>query len=50
MALKQYPKIQYLVTHRSISPETRASDPGSRWIRSGRFAALASELGLEPVP
>jgi LysM repeat protein len=50
IAIKQYPKIRYLVTHRAISPETRASDPGSRWIRSGRFAALASELGLEPVP
>jgi LysM repeat protein len=50
IAVKQYPKIRYLVTHRAISPETRPSDPGSRWIRSGRFAAMASELGLEPVP
>ncbi len=50
MALKQYPKIRYLVTHRAISPETRMMDPGARWIRSGRFAALAAELGLEPIP
>jgi LysM repeat protein len=50
MALKQYPEVRYLVTHRAISPETRASDPGARWIRSGRFAGLAAELGLEPVP
>jgi N-acetyl-anhydromuramyl-L-alanine amidase AmpD len=50
MTLKQYPKIRYLVTHRAISPETRSADPGARWIRSGRFAALAAELGLEPIP
>ncbi len=50
MALRQYPKIRYLVTHRAISPETRTMDPGPRWIRSGRFAALAAELGLEPIP
>ncbi len=50
MALKQYPSIRYLVTHRAIAPETRAVDPGARWMRSGRFAALASDLGLEPIP
>lgn len=50
IALKQYPTIRYLVGHRAIAPESRASDPGARWIRSGRFASLAAELGLEPVP
>ncbi len=50
IAIKHYPKIQYLVTHRAISPVTRGMDPGTRWIRSGRFAALAADLGLEPIP
>lgn len=49
LVLRQYPSIRYLVTHRAIAPETRADDPGPRWIASGRFVALASALGLRPI-
>jgi hypothetical protein len=48
--LQRYPQIRYLITHRAISPLTRARDPGPAWLASGRFAALARELGLEPIP
>jgi N-acetylmuramoyl-L-alanine amidase len=44
--LARYPSIRYLMTHRAISPMTRAVDPGKRWVASGRFTALARELGL----
>jgi len=49
-ALRAYPSIRYLVSHRAIAPETRHNDPGPRWIASGRFVALANALGLQPVP
>jgi N-acetyl-anhydromuramyl-L-alanine amidase AmpD len=44
-----HPSIRYLITHRAIAPETRANDPGPRWVASGRFAALAQALGLIAV-
>jgi LysM repeat protein len=47
--LARYPSIRYLVTHRAISPLSRAVDPGKRWTVSGRFTALARELGLQPI-
>jgi N-acetyl-anhydromuramyl-L-alanine amidase AmpD len=50
LTLSRYPKIRYLITHRAIAPETRANDPGPRWVASGRFAALARDLGLIPIP
>jgi hypothetical protein len=48
LILSRYPQISYLVTHRAIAPRTRPHDP-SRWVNSGRFAALAAALGLRPV-
>ena len=49
-ALRRHPSIRYLVTHRAISPQTREHDPGRGWVRSGRFAAVAQQLGLTPIP
>ncbi|HZT07323.1 MAG TPA: LysM peptidoglycan-binding domain-containing protein [Chloroflexota bacterium] len=48
-ALDRYPSIRYLVTHRAIAPKQRANDPGPRWVASGRFDALASDLNLRAV-
>jgi len=45
----RYPSIRYLVTHRAISPMSRPVDPGKRWVVTGRFTALARELGLQPI-
>ncbi len=50
VVVARYPGIRYLVTHRAIAPESRANDPGPRWVATGRFAALARALGLTPVP
>jgi N-acetyl-anhydromuramyl-L-alanine amidase AmpD len=46
----RYPNLQYLVSHRAIAPSTRANDPGPSWIESGRFEALARDLGLAAIP
>jgi N-acetyl-anhydromuramyl-L-alanine amidase AmpD len=46
-SLRQYPSIRWLLRHTDISPRTRPNCPGDRWIRSGRFQALAEELGLK---
>ncbi len=47
--LAQFPSIRYLVTHRAISPQSRANDPGARWTSSGRLSALARALGLKLI-
>jgi N-acetyl-anhydromuramyl-L-alanine amidase AmpD len=49
LILARYPKIKYLMTHRSLDPKTRVHDPGPRWLDSGRFSALAKELRLIPI-
>jgi len=49
LVLTHYPSIQYVVTHRAISPESRHDDPGHRWVDKGRFATLASALGLKAI-
>jgi N-acetyl-anhydromuramyl-L-alanine amidase AmpD len=46
----RYPNLRYLITHRAIAPESRIDDPGPRWVASGRFAALAREIGLLAIP
>jgi len=48
-ALRRYPTIRYLLTHRAISPGSRPSCPGPRWVGSGRFQALAERLGLYAI-
>ena len=48
--LGRYPSIQYVTTHRAISPQTRPNDPGDRWVAKGRLAALANALGLKLLP
>lgn len=50
LALRTFPSIRFVVSHRAISPGTRPSCPGPRWIASRRFAALAERLGLTPIP
>lgn len=44
--LRECPTIVTLVTHRVISPVSRSSCPGGRWLDSGRFGQLAKALGL----
>lgn len=45
---EQYPdSIKYVTSHSVISPSSRAHCCGTRWIGSGRLAALADKLGLE---
>jgi LysM repeat protein len=50
VVLARYPGIRYLITHRAIAPGSRANDPGPRWVATGRFAALARDLGLIAIP
>src|SRR5262249_53777769 len=50
VAIQQFPTITHLVGHNVISPQNRANCPGARWVTSGRFAALAAQLHLQPVP
>jgi N-acetylmuramoyl-L-alanine amidase len=47
VALRFYPTIKYLFGHRIISPNSRPQCCGNRWWESGKFQALADELGLE---
>lgn len=47
LALTRYPSIEYLMPHTVVSPRSRPSCCGDRWIESGRLAQLATELGLE---
>jgi N-acetyl-anhydromuramyl-L-alanine amidase AmpD len=49
-ATQRYPtSLRYLVRHSDISPQSRGSCPGDRWVASGRFQALAEALGLMTV-
>lgn len=49
-AKRRYPEtLRYLATHADISPQSRASCPGDRWLSSGRFEALAEVLELRIV-
>jgi N-acetyl-anhydromuramyl-L-alanine amidase AmpD len=41
-----YPSIDWLLSHRDISPSSRPSCCGNRWWASGQFARLARELRL----
>jgi hypothetical protein len=47
LAIDRYPGITYLFGHNIVSPNTRPQCCGDRWWESGRFQALADELGLE---
>jgi LysM repeat protein len=49
LVLSQYPSIRYLMTHRAISPQSRAEDPGPRWLAKGKMEALANTLGLKLI-
>jgi N-acetyl-anhydromuramyl-L-alanine amidase AmpD len=49
-AKQRYPEsLRYLLRHSDISPESRASCPGDRWVSSGLFRSLADELELKTV-
>lgn len=50
LAMQTYPSIKYLMSHRTISPQSRPSCCGNRWWGSGRFDELAADLGLTPYP
>lgn len=50
LALARYPGIQWLVSHRDISPRSRPACPGARWWASGRMEALCALLGLRGLP
>ena len=47
--LAKYGTIRYLVKHSDISPLSRPNCPGGRWVASGLFAALASDLKLRTL-
>lgn len=47
--LTVYPNVAWLLKHADISPASRPNCPGSRWIQSGRFAALAAALNLKTL-
>lgn len=48
-AMETYPSITHLVGHKVISPQSRPNCCGARWWGSGRFDALAVQLGLHGV-
>src|SRR5215471_7833144 len=50
LAMQTYPGIQYLMSHRTISPSSRSQCCGNRWWDSGRFDQLAADLGLQAYP
>jgi LysM repeat protein len=50
LVLSRYPSIRYVMTHRAISPQSRAEDPGPRWLAKGKMEALANSLGLKLIP
>jgi N-acetyl-anhydromuramyl-L-alanine amidase AmpD len=50
LALRTYPTIRWLLRHTDISPSTRPSCCGARWMDSGRFKTLADSLGLQTTP
>jgi hypothetical protein len=45
-AIEHMPSIRWLVGHADLSPRSRSQCPGPRWISSGRFDALGTELKL----
>src|SRR5215471_18781261 len=47
LALQAYPGIRYLMGHNIVSPQSRSQCCGDRWWGSGRFEALANDLGLQ---
>ena len=47
LAKQTYPSIAWLLRHTDISPRSRPSCCGDRWVESGRFDDLAEALGLE---
>ena len=49
LVTSRYPSIRYLMTHRAISPQSRAEDPGPRWLAKGKMEALANTLGLKLI-
>lgn len=49
LVVERFPSVEYLMSHRVISPQSRVYCPGVRWTESGRFAALAAALGLEAM-
>ena len=49
-AKNRYPdSLRFLARHSDISPQSRPECPGEQWNSSGRFEALAEELGLRVV-
>ncbi len=46
-AMARYPSIVYLVAHEYINPGH--SCPAARWLASGRFQELATDLGLPAI-
>lgn len=46
-ALATYPSAGYLVAHEYINPNH--SCPGKRWLATGKFDQLASDLGLQAL-
>lgn len=49
LAIATYPSIKWLLRHGDISPRSRPNCPGPRWVESGRFAQLASDLRLRTL-
>lgn len=49
LALAAHPSIRVVTGHHVVSPSSRSSCPGNRWVVSGRLAALAGTLGLKLV-
>lgn len=47
--LARYPAVRWLLGHSAISPQSRANCPGPRWVASGKFAQLASDLSLKTL-
>lgn len=45
-SLEIYQGIEWLLSHRDISPQSRPSCAGNRWWASGQFARLARDLDL----
>ncbi|HEV7662713.1 MAG TPA: N-acetylmuramoyl-L-alanine amidase [Chloroflexota bacterium] len=49
-AKERYPmSLRYLARHADISPQSRPTCPGDRWVTTGRFQALADAVGLKTV-
>ena len=46
LAIQTFPTIQWLLRHTDISPRSRPSCCGPRWVDSGRFKSIADVFGL----